>query len=91
MTLQILKELSGLWSVLAGIGMLIAFGTWIKTSLLSLEKRVILLEKQFDILNEKEVELQAQIIGRLTRIETMLETRPCVLGRDTVRRGFDCD
>lgn len=68
-----MKELSGLWSVLVGIGALIAFGTWIKTSLMSLDKRVGILEKQLDIHAKKELELQAQTVERLVRIETKLE------------------
>ena len=90
MTLDIVKELNGIWSVLVGIGALIAFGSWIRTSLMSLEKRVGLIEKQLDTIVERDHKLREDIAAQLAHITTMLETRPCVLGRDT-RSGEGCE
>lgn len=97
MTMQWLDGLDGALGVMIAIGTVGGFAMWIKLSMLSMEKsqaalttRVDLLEKQFDVMIAREQDMRVDIADKLGRIETMLSTRPCVIGRETRHRD-DCD
>ena len=88
MTDALVRDLAPIWSVIIAIGSFVALITYLKLQVQTIEKRVVAMEAQLRLLLEDERSLRTDIASRLARIETLLETRPCV--HNPVHKLEDC-